>query len=75
MDIKSIEAKKRLVEEKREQINRAIGKRDSIVERLDKEFGITVEDAPSKLQELITKRDKLESKLNKIEEELENYDW
>ncbi len=75
MDIKSIEAKKRLVEEKREQINRAIGKRDSIVERLDKEFNVTIEDAPSKLQELITKRDKLESKLNKIEEELSNYDW
>ena len=75
MDIRSIEAKKRLVEEKREQINRAIGKRDSIVERLTKEFGVTIEEAPTKLQELITKRDKIETKLDKIEEELSNYDW
>lgn len=75
MDIRSIEAKKKLVEEKREQINRAIGKRDSIVERLAKEFGVTIEEAPTKLQELIAKRDKIETKLNKIEEELSNYDW
>lgn len=75
MDIRSIEAKKRLVEEKREQINRAIGKRDSIVERLAKEFGVTIEEAPNKLQELIAKRDKIETKLEKIEEELNNYDW
>lgn len=75
MDIRSIEAKKRLVEEKREQINRAIGKRDSIVERLAKEFGVTIEEAPNKLQELIAKRDKIETKLEKIEEELSNYDW
>ena len=75
MDIRSIEAKKRLVEEKREQINRAIGKRDSIVERLAKEFGVTIEEAPTKLQELIAKRTKIENKLNKIEEELSNYDW
>lgn len=75
MDIRSIESKKRLVEEKREQINRAIGKRDSIVERLAKEFNVSIEDAPSKLQELIAKRDKIETKLGKIEEELNNYDW
>ena len=75
MDIRSIESKKRLVEEKREQINRAIGKRDSIVERLAKEFNVSIEDAPSKLQELIAKRDKMETKLEKIEEELNNYDW
>jgi hypothetical protein len=75
MDIRSIESKKRLVEEKREQINRAIGKRDSIVERLAKEFNVSIEDAPSKLQELIAKRDKIETKLEKIEEELNNYDW
>ena len=75
MDIRSIEAKKKLVEEKREQINRAIGKRDSIVERLAKEFNVTIEEAPSKLQELIAKREKIETKLDKIEEELSNYDW
>ena len=75
MDIRSIEAKKRLVEEKREQINRAIGKRDSIVERLAKEFSVTIEEAPNKLQELISKRAKIETKLDKIEEELSNYDW
>jgi chromosome segregation ATPase len=75
MDIRSIEAKKRLVEEKREQINRAIGKRDSIVERLAKEFNVTIEEAPAKLQELIAKRTKIETKLDKIEEELNNYDW
>jgi chromosome segregation ATPase len=75
MDIRSIEAKKKLVEEKREQINRAIGKRDSIVERLAKEFSVTIEEAPNKLQELIAKRDKIETKLEKIEEELNNYDW
>lgn len=75
MDIRSIESKKKLVEEKREQINRAIGKRDSIVERLAKEFNVSIEDAPSKLQELIAKRDKIENKLEKIEEELNNYDW
>ena len=75
MDIRSIESKKRLVEEKREQINRAIGKRDSIVERLAKEFNVTIEEAPSKLQELIAKREKIETKLDKIEEELSNYDW
>jgi len=75
MDIRSIESKKRLVEEKREQINRAIGKRDSIVERLAKEFSVTIEEAPNKLQELISKRAKIETKLDKIEEELSNYDW
>ena len=45
------------------------------MERLAKEFNVSIEDAPSKLQELIAKRDKIETKLEKIEEELNNYDW
>ncbi len=74
-DMQEYEKKKKLVATKKEQISRAEGKRDTIIERLQKEFDVTIDEAPEKLNKLIAKKDKLEKQLDAVEKELDEYEW
>jgi uncharacterized protein with von Willebrand factor type A (vWA) domain len=69
------EKKKKIIAKKKEQVSRDQGKYESLAERLQNEFGCTFDEAEAKKKELMDKKAKQEAQLNKLEEELEQYDW
>lgn len=72
---KQWEARKKLIEKEKADVERDKVKREMLSERLLKEFGCTYEGIPEVKTTLTEKKEKLEKQLEGIEKELNGYDW
>lgn len=76
ISIKEWEEKKRIIEKEKEKLSVNKGKKESILARLEKDFGCTsIEEGEEKLASLRKKREQYETQLEEIFNELEAYDW
>jgi chromosome segregation ATPase len=76
MNVKEWETKKKQIEKAKEQVSRNRGKKESILSRLEKEYGCSsIQEASAKMEELKKKLEKTEEQLERMVEELQQYDW
>jgi CHASE3 domain sensor protein len=76
IDVREWEQKKKKIEKAKEEVSINKGKRESVLTRMEKDFGCkTLDEAEEKLNELREKKRKLEQKLSVMLEELDAYDW
>jgi hypothetical protein len=74
-DLRDWEQKKKLIEKEKAERQKDLTKYEMLSERLQAEFGCTVEEATKKRDELTRKLAKIEEQLDAVAEELEAYEW